>query len=142
MSTLTFIIRGNQNDSTGNPIPYKRTLRGVYSKVSKDYHEWQEYVRSEFDICATPWTTVESFPFPDFSSLPPDVSISCRIWWKDKKHGDVDNVLKGILDALFKNDKCVFGISAIATVSPEKIGKVEVRLEFLDMNSDAFKASL
>lgn len=137
---LNFTIRGNQNDAWGNPIPYKRTLSHVYSKVSRDYHQWLDYVRAEFERTATGTMdacgpTSESFPFPDFSSFKPDVSITCRIWWRDGHHGDVDNVLKGILDALFKNDKCVFAISAIGTMAPDKIGKVEVQLEFVDVHT-------
>lgn len=133
---LRFTINGNQNDPSGNPIPYKRTLAKVYSKVSKDYHQWLEYIRAEFDRASLAvHATRESYPYPDFTNLPPDVSFSCRIHWKDNKHGDVDNVLKGILDALFKNDKCVFAIQAIGTMSASKQGRVDVKIEFLDIHS-------
>lgn len=33
--------------------------------------------------------------------------FSLKIGFKNKKHGDADNIVKGVLDALFENDKNV-----------------------------------
>lgn len=46
---MTFTITGNQEDGTGNPIPYHRTTQASFwNKTSKRYHAWKQYVRSEY----------------------------------------------------------------------------------------------
>lgn len=51
-----------------------------------------------------------------------------RIEWASGNHGDVDNIWKGIADALFDNDKRVVVGGFYSTKSSAKIGLVEVRI--------------
>lgn len=128
MRSFSFTIRGNQKDDTGNPIPYKRTLGGVYSKTSKDYFEWKDYVRSEFDRDCKSQYTVESMPYPVLAFPGESVSMIIHIHWKNNKNADGDNIFKGIADALFQNDKCIFAGSFFSALSPEKKGRVDVKI--------------
>lgn len=50
-----------------------------------------------------------------------------KIFWASKHHGDPDNVLKGINDALYQNDKLVAG-SVDFEYDPDKKGRVEVTI--------------
>ena len=52
MREIIFSIRGNHKDPDGNPIPYKRTLKGKFREDSVQYFEWKEYVRAELSRTA------------------------------------------------------------------------------------------
>lgn len=141
MTTLTFTINGNQKDSVGNAIPYKRTLSGKFRKGDIDYMEWKEYVRSELDRAAV-WHAKtgevfkykalysrESMPYPEFQEMETGrAQVHIKIFWRDGKHGDGDNVLKGVMDALFKDDKGVWAGSFESKRAENKLGHVEVTL--------------
>lgn len=135
--TLEFIIEGNQNDHTGNPIPYKRTLAGKFRKDGKDYFEWKEYVRYQLETSALlgglPYKILYSasdHPFPAFGFSYSRIAAHIEIFWKNGSHGDCDNIFKGILDSLFRNDKCVYAGSFTSSQSSEKRGSVKVLLQF------------
>lgn len=119
--TITFTIRGNQKDTVcGNPIPYKRTLKGKFRKDSVDYFDWKEYVRAEYSRSAAyeeagehVQAGVRMIPGKDgYYPLIADpgelVAISMRIYTVGKGRGDGDNILKGILDSLFEQDNIVW----------------------------------
>ena len=50
------------------------------------------------------------------SALDPKGSYSLRVnaWWKGKATCDLDNLIKGAMDALWKNDRRVVEIAAIS----------------------------
>lgn len=141
MTKITFSIRGNQNDPVGNATPYKRVLAGKFRQDSIDYMEWKDYVRAELDRSAV-WHseggetslykviyTNESLPYPIFQEIERGrAQVHVNIYWRDGRHGDGDNVLKGIMDALFKDDKCVWAGSFTSERDPEKVGRVIVTL--------------
>ncbi|XGQ69718.1 hypothetical protein AB9T38_05890 [Campylobacter hepaticus] len=85
-----------------NPVPYKRTTQRakfVYRDYIK-YLDFKKLLQIEFrrqnDInCFQAFDKQKKYEF------------SLKIGFKNKKHGDADNVLKTVLDALFKNDKNV-----------------------------------
>ena len=62
---------------------------------------------------------------------PIDIKTKCRIdifiTWANGVHGDPDNILKGINDALFQNDKLV-ACSADFTEKPTGQGTVDVTI--------------
>jgi hypothetical protein len=62
------------------------------------------------------------------------VQLNCMIYFKNNAHGDPENVRKGIMDALFVNDKHVIGYYDY-DIDPEA-PRVEVELE---MDVDAKK---
>jgi len=54
------------------------------------------------------------------------VRVDTIITWANHKHGDADNVHKGILDALFVNDKCV--TTGFYDSEVKKKGVVDVKI--------------
>lgn len=88
---IFFTIFGNQDDLKGNPIGYTRTTQRqkFVDPQAKRYEAWKDYV----------WVSllkVEPHP-PRFEGK---VAIDCYIEYKDKRHTDPGNVVKGIADAL------------------------------------------
>lgn len=109
MPTVTFTIRGNQENPKGNPIPYTRMTQGTrWTERSKRYFAWKDYVKGEY-IDAVKGR--EGFSNADLLYDKPiavtanKVRMSLKIWFASKSHADCDNVFKGIADALFMNDK-------------------------------------
>jgi len=99
----TFIVSNGDK----NPVPYKRTTQ---RQKFKDI-EYQKY---------QVWKTKVIRAFVDkFKKLPHNVFskdqkyyVNIKAFYKDKTHGDTDNVAKGINDAIFQkplNDKYVAG---------------------------------
>ena len=91
-------------ETAHNPVPYKRTTQKA-KFVDKDYHRYQAYKNA----------LVVAF-IQKVGKHPHKVLIGTNKWvvdvmvtYKVKRHGDTDNVAKGINDALFLNDKYVAG---------------------------------
>lgn len=102
---MTFTIVGNQEDERGNPIPYHRaTQRGRFNKGQRRYYAWKDHVRASF---AQSWD--RSIPLTLDGKIPgtPVGKVTAEICFGSETHADPDNVVKGILDALFQNDKHV-----------------------------------
>lgn len=90
-----------------NPVPYKRTTQ-KQKIVDKEYHKYCDWKNK---IVATFATTFNKFPSSIFKK---DIKyyVDIVVYFKDKKHGDTDNIAKGINDAIFDkplNDKYVAG---------------------------------
>ena len=123
---MTFSIRGNHENQAGNPIPYTRTLSHSWTKSAARYKDWMEYVRIEF---------LRSFQSARRGSVPVTLDghlelargqtaeISLHVTWANGAHGDLDNVLKGVLDSLFVQDKEI--VKLTATSEKGKRGSVE-----------------
>lgn len=102
MNTLSFTI------STGNnPVPYKRTTqRQKY--VCKEYKKYNDYKSA----IIRDFTKVYKKPPSLILEKDRKYYLDITIFYKDKTHGDSDNVFKGIADALFQkplNDKYIAG---------------------------------
>jgi len=96
-------IRGNQEDPKyGNPIPYCRmTQRSKFkSKTAKRYLAWKEYVQ---ECWLEAFGKGSNFPSGGCYRL----NVDC--YFRSENHGDPENVRKGIQDALFADDKHVWG---------------------------------
>lgn len=119
---MTFTITGNQEDKAGNPIPYNRTTQGSYwNKSSKRYQAWKDFVRLQF------WLQAGAF---DESTKPYGKEakgrLEAKISFKGENHADPDNIVKGILDALFENDKHIDVSTSHTCKNPQ--GSVEVTI--------------
>lgn len=121
MKKISFTIRGNQEDPEGNPIPYTRVLKHSWRDDASRYMEWCEYVRAEFARACEVELPIEL-------EKNAKAQIGLKVFWKSSSHGDLDNILKGILDALFKNDKCINGIVASSEMAPDGKGRLEIQL--------------
>ena len=124
--TFDLVINGNQDDPEGNPIGYKRTLNHSWRADSTKYHEWKEYVRAAFQ---RKYPTANNLkPHPIQVQKGDTIATKIDVWWKDGKHADLDNVVKGILDSLIDNDKVVCEIHAQSQMSDDKKGKVHITI--------------
>lgn len=136
-SDITFVITGNQNDLCGNPIGYKRTLNHSWTDEATKYKEWQEYVRGEF-ISQCKKVGRESIlsklvgVHPIVLGKKEIACVTCDIEFaSDGTRADCDNVHKGILDSLFKNDKYVMEGHYKGKLSSDKIGRVTVNIKIM-----------
>lgn len=136
--TIKFTITGNPFDPKGNPIPYTRTTQGTkHTPRYQRYVQWVSYVQNQFcnnnpDATGMGKYTLNLFRHKKPILLAPSIiaRVDLKISWANKKGGDGDNVLKGILDALFVQDKWVSG-SYDWAVNPDAAGAVEVAITFM-----------
>jgi len=140
--TIKFLIEGNPFDKDGNPIPYTRTTQKAKYTSARyaRYKQWISWVQGAFLQQNPDHTGLGKYSLMMFRHRKPillaegiSAKVDILIKWKDKKGGDGDNVYKGILDALFINDKWVRG-SYDWALSEDKKGLVEVQIEFLHNN--------
>ena len=131
----TFTIIGNYKNPEGNPIPYQRLTQMTkrYARGEK-YATWKAYVAKSFidslernernayerNIALTGKPiTVENHE---------TATIEITNHFKGQSHGDPDNILKGIIDALFADDKYCDGAthSTFCTKSGLVIVKITI----------------
>ena len=118
-----FEIIGNQENPIGNPLGYHRTTQGgLWNKGSKRYAAWKQYVMAAF--LKTNRLDTLLIELGDVS-----VRVDIFILWANEKHADCDNVFKGILDALFKNDKGVAAGSFESARAGDGVGRVCVEIK-------------
>ncbi len=138
---IKFTIHGNHEYLDGNPIPFERAVKGHWRERSSRYMNWQAYVRQQFytqhrDILSQLFddTNVpakrkltQAFLMKPFKHFGTRIHVHSRIYFANKTHGDSDNIQKGIVDALFVEDKYVAG-SYDFEYSVDKKGRVEVEI--------------
>jgi len=110
---LSLEVIGNQDDPIGNPIPYTRTTRrGKHRTKDKSgrptqygrYVVWKSFVKrslsreDEAHLVQEIWQLIKSERYQFY--------LDCWIQFKGRAYGDVDNILKGIVDALFPPKRC------------------------------------
>jgi hypothetical protein len=117
---ICFTVLGNQEGEKKNPVPYTRmTQKGKFKPRAQKYLKYQQYVVGAFldhmQHCRC-FSRIEKqamllrcaqtkFPL----TADRKTEVNCMIYFKDRNHGDPENVRKGIIDALFKDDKKVIG---------------------------------
>jgi Holliday junction resolvase RusA-like endonuclease len=132
MQKINFTIYGNQEDKAGNPIPYLRRTQGsLWTPQAKRYTAWKEYVCSHL---------LDKYPKGVYAnrialkhkpiSLGKNqkVEISLWVYFKDNHRADLDNILKGINDALFVNDKDIRELHCWSVNAMDKKGKILVEI--------------
>lgn len=113
---ITFTIIGNQENRKGNPIPYVRATQGSkWNDRYQRYTAFKQYVQRAY-LFADPHppflgeakrrVVLGGKPIAKESELSKSRVIA-TIFFGNETHCDPDNVEKGILDALFENDKHV-----------------------------------
>ncbi|QCD44108.1 RusA family crossover junction endodeoxyribonuclease [Campylobacter mucosalis] len=95
---LVYVLR--LENLTYNPVPYKRTTQRQkwVDKGYKKYLAFKELLRWQFKA--------QNKAEPRLSGR---YHVSIVATYKDKTHGDTDNIAKGVNDALFSDDKLVSG---------------------------------
>jgi len=137
---ISFTIKGNHEDPSGNPLPKHRlTRRQQWSDKAERYHEYLEYVRGAFldaiakrgVIKAADKWMLEHIGYTGRKPLFTGTE-KCRmkifIHWSSKAHGDPENVFGAIADAIFEQDKYLAG-SFDWEYCPKKQGRVDVEIE-------------
>lgn len=131
MKKISFIVKGNQDDWHGSPIPYVRVVkRALWLPKAKRYNGWKSYVRRSFygdypEYLMRAGSTLLTDLQPFKTNSAERARMDIRIYHRNGIHGDADNIFKGIADALFKNDKYLDG-SFETHYSPDGKGRVEV----------------
>jgi hypothetical protein len=136
---ITFIIRGNQGDQFGNPIPkIKKTYRQSWTPEVQRYVNWKAHVQKAFfDVIENKHTEllqrVEQSNVRNGKPIEIErnekVRMDIKIWWKNEAHADGENVFGSIADALFKNDKKLDGsFENMGSSSKEGSVKVEITI--------------
>lgn len=102
---MKFTIYGNQEKQDGNPIPYERTTqRAKWTARYKRYTAWKNYVVWSAKIMSCGFWDARLFDGAEKTRL------DCMIYFGNMNHADPENIRKGIQDALFENDKLVWGL--------------------------------
>lgn len=116
---IKFTIKGNPDDPAGNPVPkLKMTGRQHWMPGAKRYVSWKSQVVLAFlDAVAEQHPAFlpimhKSLAFrgkPIELLLDKSAEMELTIFWKNDAHADPENVFGSIADALFKNDKNLYG---------------------------------
>ncbi len=129
MKTYELTLLGNQEDPEGNPIPYfRQTQRSTWTKGARRYNAWKGFVQEEF--CKKFDGVRLGKPIPGI----PRGRLSVDIEFRGEQHGDPDNVAKGLLDALFKNDKEMD--VQTSHICRKRRGSVRIKIEMPDEDDD------
>ncbi|MDQ3158794.1 MAG: RusA family crossover junction endodeoxyribonuclease [bacterium] len=145
MIEINFTIEGNHKRPTGNPLGYTRVISHMWRPDATEYMAWCEYVRA----CYYKQQNLKGFPIitcdkpavlprnPKKESPKPIQTkalarMDLVIEYANNSRPDSDNVHKGILDALWLDDKYVMAGSYESRVSPDKKGRVLVTIKIDD----------
>lgn len=140
MHTLAFTIHGNQNDPAGNPIPKAKLTRGQqWGEKAQRYEAWKEYVRAALQ----PHLVALAIDMPPVDpmkivkgggrylkpiTIGENIRMSLMIYWADEMHADPESIYGSIADAIFVDDKHLHCDGIEFEHSPEKKGRVEVKI--------------
>lgn len=136
MTKTTFTIVGNQEDPQGNPIPYTRTTQGQkWHPRYRRYVAWKRHVVEAYKLAILNGNTVTASQYKIMASDDKPMQgthhgrVTVDIAFRDETHSDPDNVVKGILDSLFKNDKHI-DVTTNHTCGNAR-GSVKVQIELV-----------
>lgn len=131
-----FEIRGNQNDPYGNAFPkLKMTGKQHWTDKAQAYAMWKVFVQKAF-MDSLPHTEAQEALRNIYKYKKPIVlgDLSARmdieISWKGGVHGDPENIFGSIADALFHNDKNLFG--SFSPLDGERAGRVRCTITVSD----------
>lgn len=115
---LKFTVFGTHEGVDKNAIGYKRTTqRQKYTKDYRKYLKWKSYIVEQF-LSQTRYVmskevvlecSQKGYLVSPISKSKEKIKVDVKVFYKDFRHPDTDNVQKAVNDALFKEDKFVFG---------------------------------
>lgn len=131
MTEIKFTIKGNQENPDGNPIGYHRTTqRAKWAPEHQRYEAWKEHVQQACNRSG--YTDQNNLNIKPIKLTPKQKArVDIEIEYASEAQPDNDNVFKGILDALFVNDKYVTAGSFVSKQSKTRQGKVEVIIKII-----------
>ncbi len=131
---INFTIRGNQEDPSGNAVPYVRSTRGaLWRPEGKRYAAWKGFVQGAFLDSLEPkgkgiaQVAIVHHGKPIILLNNQKAVMDMAIYWRNGAHGDPDNIFKGIADALFLQDRNLDG-SFQSSKDDQGKGRVEVKI--------------
>lgn len=120
-----------------NPIPYQRLTQGsLWTKNAKRYKAWKLYILQNF---------IEQIGCEPFEILKNKIKyrILVKIVYKDKTHGDSDNISKAIWDSIFINGKQHKTIGKkIINLKNKKPTNIKIKNEIKDLQKKLEKQTL
>lgn len=111
---IAFVVVGNNHERDGNPRPYTRTTQAGkwHTRKQKDgtpnalgrYYGYKEWVMRQMtpEQKATLYDIIWPMLEHKLQFL-----VDIRMDFKGFRHGDPDNIVKGLLDTLFHDDNMV-----------------------------------
>ena len=111
-------VVGNQEDRIGNPIPFVRVLGNRMRADGARYMEWKEFLKGKFYDATRAIAPLVTEKNP--------ITARMHMTFKNDIRGDLDNIGKGVLDALLHNDKYVDDIHY--TYAYGEIGSIDITL--------------
>jgi len=118
MIEISFIIKGNHKDPAGNPFPkLKMTGKQHWTAKAREYVKWKEHVVAALiDEISRINKRAAQDAARNYAALKKPLVLGnryaemhIRIKWKNGAHGDPENIFGSIADALFYNDKNLYG---------------------------------
>ena len=114
---IEFTIKGNHQDPFGNAFPkLKMTGKQHWMPKAQAYAMWKSYVQNALLKSGLPIDLIDRFNKSlAFKGKPIELEkgqharMDLLIAWKDGHHGDPENIFGSIADALFVNDKNLWG---------------------------------
>lgn len=123
----TFEVIGNQEDPKGNPLGYFRMTQGTkWSTAAQKYLKWKSHVVKAFNKAGYQHHNPLNFA-PVSLQKNEAARVDISIVFANERRADCDNVYKGVLDALFENDKQVMAGSFYAVVDSSG-GKISIEI--------------
>lgn len=116
---IHFTINGNNKDAIGNAVPkLKMTGRQHWTIKAHEYVRWKSHVQAAYldalreQAGPDEWNKAKRRIAT--GGKPIDLGdaqarMDLVIGWKDNHHGDPENIFGSIADALFHNDKNLYG---------------------------------
>lgn len=134
MKSFSFTIFGTHEDTAGNPIPkIRKTMRQQWTPEAKRYVAWKGHIQKCFfdSLVGIDYPShlriMRVFKKPIQLFTDEKAVMDIKIYWRDGRHGDPENVFGSIADALFFNDKYLDG-SFSSEVAQDSRGRVEVKI--------------
>lgn len=118
MRTIFFTIKGTHQDPFGNPFPkLKMTGKQHWTPKAQAYVMWKRYVQSQLiaQLRVDDPETARDFDRNIIACGKPividnlEARMDIQISFKNGAHGDPENIFGSIADALFFNDKNLYG---------------------------------
>lgn len=115
IATYSFTVIGNQENATGNPIPYLRmTQKSLWTNKAKRYLAFKDYIVTAL-LTATPEhrarfdraIVTEGKPITLEKNQIAFTDVVMH-WAPKGLHADPDNIVKAVNDALFNEDRNVY----------------------------------
>lgn len=133
MHTYTFTVRGNQEKPDGNPIPYFRTTqKSLWAPQAQRYFAFKEHIVTALLTALPEHRAVFDRELvtkgKPLTLAPGEIAfVDIAIHWAPKgTHGDPDNIFKAVNDALFNDDRNVYG--SMKPGQPLGYGQIDIKV--------------